>query len=169
MVNSKPIASSSPIATFFNQLDAEAAKAALQEAGFTEEQIILQSAAPEPNQPVRATQASRSAGGGAIIGTLFGGLAGLLIGAVTSNLPAGSVSVQISPIAMALAGSAIGAFGFALMGVASGLNVPKTQTVPDPESYKYQLSIASNETNDEAGSTDAQRAAEVLRQKGIEA
>jgi hypothetical protein len=150
------------IGEFFTEADISAAKAALQEAGFADEQLVVQSEAPEPNQPVRETKAAQSAKGGAIVGTLFGGLAGLLVGAITSNLPGGSVSFHISPIAMALAGSAIGAFGFTLMGLASGVNVPATEPTATAEpSFKYKLLI-------QGGDDEVRRAAEVLRQKGIQ-
>ncbi|WAL58109.1 hypothetical protein [Thermocoleostomius sinensis] len=163
MANPDAIASSSEsIGEFFTKNDIDAAKAALQEAGFSDEQIILQAETPEPNQPVQETKAVESAKGGAIIGTLFGGLSGLLIGAITSSLPGGSVSFHVNPIAMALAGSAIGAFGFTLIGVASGVNAPQTQSVTTVEpSYKYNLRIRGGEEN-------VRRAAEVLRQKGIQ-
>jgi hypothetical protein len=160
--NNSDRSSGRSIGEFFTEADISAAKAALQEAGFSDEQIVLQSEAPEANQPVRETKAAQSAKGGAIVGTLFGGLAGLLIGAVTSNLPGGSVSFHINPVAMALAGSAIGAFGFTLMGAASGLNVPETKSPGNTDaSYKYELLIHGNEE-------DVRRAAEVLRQTGIQ-
>lgn len=150
------------IAVFYNENEAETAQSFLKEAGFTQEQLSVQPEAPTPNQPVRETQAKRSAAGGAIIGALFGGLVGFFIAIVTKSLPTTSVSLQLSPIALALAGAGVGAFGFTLMGAAMGVNVPETVSDSnDTPAYKYRVLLTG--TNE-----DLLRAAEVLRQHGIQ-
>lgn len=156
------------IGVFYDKQEAEAAQQFLQEAGFSQEQLSVQLEAPQPNQPVRETQVRRSIGGGAVIGALFGCTIGFFIGVVTKSLPETSVSFQLNPIALALAGSAVGAFGFGLMGAASGVNVPETksdsQLGSDSESelvYKHRVLLAGT-------ADDVLRAAEILRQHGIQ-
>ena len=150
------------IGVFYNENEAETAHNFLKEAGFAQEQLSVQSEAPTANQPVRETQAGRSAYGGAITGALFGGIVGFFMAVVTKSLPATSVSLQLNPIALAFAGAGVGAFGFTLMAVAMGVNVP--ETVPnsnDEPAYKYRVLLTGNDE-------DLLRAAEILRQHGIQ-
>lgn len=150
------------IGIFYDENEAKSARNFLEAAGFSQEQLSIRLEAPTANQPVHETQAARSAAGGAIVGALFGGVVGFLIAVVTKGLPATSVSLQLNPLALALAGAAIGAFSFTLMGIASGLNVPETVSGDSDEpAYKYRVLL--NGTN-----ADLLRGAEVLRQRGIQ-
>lgn len=155
------------IGVFYDESTAEAAQQVLQEAGFAQDQLSIQIETPEPNQPIRETQAGNSVKGGAIIGTLFGGMVGFFIGVVTKSLPETSVSLQLNPLALALAGSGIGALGFSLMGAALGVNVPETASdISGSDSgdnlvFKYRVLLAGT-------AEDMLRAAETLRQRGIQ-
>jgi len=150
------------IGIFYDETEAKNARDFLQAAGFSQEQLSIQLEAPSANQPVRETKAAKSARGGAIAGALFGCVVGFLIGIVTKSLPTTSVSLQLNPIALALAGAAIGAFGFSLMGAASGLNVPETNSDANVEpAYKYRVLL-------DGTNSDLLRGAEVLREHGIQ-
>lgn len=150
------------IGIFYDENEAKNARDFLEAAGFSQEQLAIQLEAPTANQPVRETQAARSAAGGAVVGTLFGGVAGFLIAIVTKSLPETSVSLQLNPLALALAGAAIGTFGFSLIGAASGLNVPETISASSDEpAYKYRVLL-------DGTNSDLLRGAEVLRQHGIQ-
>lgn len=153
------------IGVFYDEQVAEAAQQALQEAGFDQNQLSIQLETPQPNQPVRETQAQNSVKGGAIIGTLFGSMVGFFIGVVTKSLPETSVSLQLNPLALALAGSGVGALGFSLMGAALGVNVPETASnvsgSGDDLVYKYRVLLSGT-------TEDVLRAAEILRQRGIQ-
>lgn len=153
-----------PIGTFFQQDEVQAAHQALREAGFAEEQLSIQSKAPEPNQPIAATKADKSAAGGIITGAIFGCMVGFLLGVVTRSSPElASMGPDWTILLTTLAGGFIGALGIGLIGVASGVNVPKTEgTSGDASpSYHYILLI-------QGGEEEVRQAAAVLRQHGIQ-
>jgi predicted lipid-binding transport protein (Tim44 family) len=120
----QPTESPTPIAIFPDRPTAEAAHHALQEAGFSTEQlsVVAQDIAPSP--PVEKTEAKQSAKGGAMAGAMFGALAGLLLSVVsTQTLGTAAFGPIDNLIGMVLAGSGIGAIGGSAIAALMGASV----------------------------------------------
>jgi hypothetical protein len=130
---------------------AEAGMNALQQAGFDPEKLSIMSQSLEPNPPVLHTEAVRGAGGGALAGTVFGGLAGLLLGYMTAISPSlpqvGSAQVLIG---MVLAGAGIGAAGGSLLGVISGARIPKSAETSEQKDRLGNYIIVAEQVTPEA-------------------
>lgn len=151
------------VGTFLNQTAVESARDTLQTAGFSDSQLEIESTVVEPNQPVAQTRAREGAAGGAVAGAVFGAAAGFLLSMVAKGLPEQSIAtLYLNPLMMTLAGGAIGTIAMGLLGAASGVNVPKTESSSEQDrpTDKYLLHVKG--TVDEI-----RRAAEVLRQSGM--
>ncbi|GAB4235051.1 MAG: hypothetical protein Kow00121_62690 [Elainellaceae cyanobacterium] len=165
MTNSATERPHNVIGKFLHRTQVETAYQALESAGFSAEQLDIEATTVEANQPISQTRARESATGGAIAGAVFGAAAGFLLSIVVKGLPEQTdVTLLVNPLLMTFAGGALGAFGIGVLGAASGVNVPKTESdsPEDPASERYLLRV--NGTQEQIS-----RAAEVLRQKGIEA
>lgn len=122
-----------PIGLFANLESAESARQALQEAGFARDRISLVPRSLDPNPPVRDTEAKNSAGPGALMGTAFGAIGGLMVGYVSLVLPNTPIVHVSSVVALVLAGSGIGAAMGGLIGAVTGTYVHKAEA--EPENY----------------------------------
>ncbi|MBI4780624.1 MAG: hypothetical protein HY785_04810 [Oscillatoriophycideae cyanobacterium NC_groundwater_1537_Pr4_S-0.65um_50_18] len=110
--------------SFSEQQVAEDALQALQTAGFTQEQLQLNSQTP----PVPQTEAKKSGGKGAIVGALAGGLIGLIFGYAKVNLAeTANVGLLGDSLGMVLAGSLVGAAAMSIIAAMSGVNVIRDQ------------------------------------------
>lgn len=121
-----------PVGLFDTLKGAESALGALQEAGFSTDQLSLVSQQLNPLPRLEETEASESAKKGAIAGAVLGGLVGFLLGYVSlTAVSAFTVDPTSRLLGMTLAGSGIGAVGSSLMGGLSGATVFKPQIEPD--------------------------------------
>jgi hypothetical protein len=151
------------VGVFQEQQSTEIGRNALIKAGFSAEQVFIQTQTLDPNPPIRDTKALESAGGGALIGMFLGALIGLLL-----SLNAGSMP-DVSPIAFVNSGafswgtifaaSGVGAVAGGLMAALAGVNVPKPETRVDRDrlSHKYLLLLVGSEA-------EAAQAEELIRQ-----
>jgi uncharacterized membrane protein len=131
------------LASFSDRFLAEAAVQTLESAGFAREHlaIVPESISPEP--AVKETEAISSAGSGAIAGTVFGCMAGLLLGFMkVAGADVNAAVTGIDPlqvfVGMTLAGAGVGAAGGGLIAALSGASVRKdaVETLAKPvESY----------------------------------
>ncbi|MBD2057002.1 hypothetical protein H6F88_13420 [Oculatella sp. FACHB-28] len=133
------------VGVFQQQQSAEVARDALLKAGFSNDQVFIQTQALDPNPPAQDTKAAESAGGGALVGTILGALVGLLLSLGAGNMKA------VSPVAFInsgpfswgaiFAGAGIGAIAGGLIAGLAGVNVPKSGVAADRDhlSHKYLL------------------------------
>lgn len=135
---------------------AEAGRKALQEAGFSENKLILTAQALQPDLAVQDTEAQRGAGGGALAGSVFGSMAGLLIGFMSAVSPGDPQIDSISTLAaITFLGAGIGAAGGSLMGALSGSKVSKAASEqfglnPSDESHVILLEQSTPEEVEKA-------------------
>lgn len=139
------ISPDNPLVGLFPDLaTAEAAMKALQEAGFSEDNLILTAQALQPDPAVRASEASRGAGGGALAGTVFGSMAGLLMAlmsAVSPGTPPHTDALS-TLVGIIILGAGIGAAAGGLLGALSGGKIPKAATEQfnlDPSNENYVI------------------------------
>lgn len=147
-----------PVALFEDQEAAEAARQALQAAGFAAEQVSLVPRSLDPNPPVRDTEARKSAGGGAIVGSLFGAIAGFLVGYISLILPRTPIIDIGNVVGLVLAGSGVGAAMGGLIAMVTGTYVHKGEVEPQYAQMKQQFLIFVD------GDADAQRRAREIMQ-----
>lgn len=153
--------SQSFIVAFTQKEAADRAYQVLREHGLTEQQISLDYLLADTVN-IEQSEAQKSAAGGALVGTVLGGLAGLLISLPTHLFAdAGDGSTQMSPVGIILLGSGIGAVGLGLIAWISGINAPKTDPKEIDESKTYQYRIIIN------GEAEYEQAQKVLQQQGI--
>jgi hypothetical protein len=154
------------VGMFLTREAAEAAYQSLQTAGFSTDRLFVDTQVLDPNPRLRDTKASRGAGGGAIAGTLFGGLVGALLVIISLN-PATSTANPaatqplLALVGMIFAAAGVGAVAGGLLGAFSGLNVPKTETGVDRDRLAHRYLVVLDGTEDERT-----RAKELLRQQG---
>jgi uncharacterized membrane protein len=154
------------VGMFASRDRAEAASRSLAEAGFAANQIGIDTQVLDPNPRIRDTKAAKSAGGGAIAGSLFGALVGLLLVIISLN-PLTSIANPavtqpwLTVVGVTLAAAGVGAAGGALMAALSGLNVPKDEMGVDRDrlSHNYLVTL-------EGAEADLQWAKEFLRSQG---
>ncbi|MBE9178410.1 hypothetical protein IQ268_07385 [Oculatella sp. LEGE 06141] len=153
------------VGSFDSQQAAEAAQTQLQSAGFSPDHLSLTTQAIDPNPSSNQTQSGRSAGGGAIAGTLLGAMAGLLLSLAGQDFPGLTPASFMQPsgffIGVMLLASGVGAAAGAALGGFSGLNAPASRQDPDRTrlSHKYLLAIEGTEP-------DVHKAEEIVRQQG---
>lgn len=153
--------SPTPLAIFPDRPTAEAAHNALQEAGFSAEQLSLVTQDIAPSPPVEKTEAQRSAGGGAMAGAMFGALAGLLLSVVsTQTLGTAAWGATSNLIGMVLAGSGIGAVGGSAIAALMGASVYSGESRMDYINPVRYLVLAEGTTEELA------KAKAVLEQRG---
>jgi uncharacterized membrane protein len=128
------------LASFSDRSSAEAAIQTLEAAGFAHDHlaIVPESLSPEP--AVKETEAISNAGSGAIAGTVFGCMSGLLLGFMkVAGADVDAALTEIDPlqvfIGMTLAGAGIGAAGGGLIAALGGASVRKdaVETLAKPE------------------------------------
>jgi len=139
------------VGVFQEQQSAEVARDALLKAGFSDDQVFIQTQALDPNPPAQDTKAGESAKGGALVGTMIGALVGLLL-----SLGAGNMA-DVSPVAFVnsgafswgaiFAGAGVGAIAGGLIAALAGVNVPKSNREADRDrlSHKYLLMFVGNQ------------------------
>jgi uncharacterized membrane protein len=130
------------LASFSDRFLAEAAVQTLESAGFAREHLAIVPESLNPEPAVKETEAISSAGSGAIAGTVFGCMAGLLLGFMKVAGADVDAVTGIDPlqvfIGMTLAGAGVGAAGGGLIAALSGASVRKdaVETLAKPtESY----------------------------------
>jgi hypothetical protein len=141
--------SQSFIFAFIQKEQAEQAYQVLREHGFTEEQVVLDFLLADTVN-IEQSEAKKSAGGGALVGTVLGGLVGLLL-----SLPrymvasAGDQLYPMSFVGIILLGSGVGAAGMSLIAAISGMNAPKTnsQDINESKTYQYRVIILGEQEN----------------------
>lgn len=150
------------VGLFSDLATAEAAIRSLQESGFSENTLTLTSQALQPDPAVQDTEASRGAGGGAIAGTAFGSMAGLLLGFMSAISPGSPHIDSISTwVGIVLIGAGIGAAGGSLIGALSGAKVPKAASEQfDMDSNSESYVILLEQTNPE----EVEKAKQILKQ-----
>jgi hypothetical protein len=129
---------------------AEAALRALQEADSSLQNVLIMPQILQPTPSIQDTEAKRSAGGGAIAGSVFGSMAGLLLGmmnVISPDVPHID-SAQVL-IGMILAGAGVGAAGGSLIGALSGLKVPKGAAEPESAEATNYIIVAEQITPDQ--------------------
>lgn len=152
------------VGVFQEEQSAEVARDALLKAGFSDDQVFIQTQALDPNPPAKDTKAAESAGGGALIGTILGALVGLLLSLGAENMEA------VSPVAFInsgpfswgaiFAGAGVGAIAGGLIAALAGVNVPKSGVATDRDrlSHKYLLMFVGDKS-------EFSRAEELVRQQ----
>lgn len=154
--------SQSYIFAFTQEEPAKQAYQLLTENGFSGEKVVLDSLLADTGN-IERSQAKRSAVGGAMVGTVLGGLAGLLVSLPTTNLThAGDEISPISLVGIMWLGSGIGAVALGLIAAITGLSVPKTdlQYIDESKTYQYRVIITGEQE-------DYDRAQEILQEKGM--
>lgn len=150
------------VSTFLTQQAAETAEQALQAAGFSSEQITLTTQAIDPNPTIHESKARVSAGAGAVAGTLFGAIVGLLISVLGRDFPGLTPASFNQPsgffLGVMLLTSGFGAAAGALLGGLSGVNAPKAGSDRERLSHKYLLAVQGSDS-------DILRAEGILRQQ----
>lgn len=149
------------IFAFTQKEAAERAYQILRENGLSEQQVNLDYLLADTIN-IEESKAQKSAAGGALVGTVLGGLVGLLI-----SLPsymfgnAGDGTTQMSPIGIILLGSGVGAAGFGLIAGLSGINAPKTNPndIDESKTYQYRVIIA--------GEAEYEQAQQILQKQGV--
>ncbi|HEY9628030.1 MAG TPA: hypothetical protein V6C84_12060 [Coleofasciculaceae cyanobacterium] len=145
------------VVSFSEKQVAEKALQALQTAGFTQDQLQLNS----QNPPVPQTEAKKSGGKGAIVGALAGGLVGLIFGyAKVSLAETANVSLLGDSLGMVLAGSLVGAAGMSIIAAMSGVNVIKDQAGTETSALTPIFSVSVNASQPE----DVAKAQSILEQ-----
>jgi hypothetical protein len=115
------------LGSFPHLSQAEAAVDALEKAEFDKKKLSLMPKEFQPDPPVPETEADRGARGGLLAGTVFGAIAGLVMGYMTTVSPGGPAFDGLSAlVGITLAGAGIGAAGGGLIGVLSGVQVGKS-------------------------------------------
>lgn len=150
------------LGVFSNLSSAEAAVDALQKTDFPEEKLTIMPQILQPTPAMQDTEVKRSTGGGALAGTVFGSMAGLLLGVmnvVSPNDP--QVDAVQVVTGMLLAGAAVGAAGGSLIGMLSGLKVPKGAADPNSDQATNYVVVAEQVTSDQVI-----KAKELLKQMG---
>lgn len=120
--------SSTVVALFHNQADAERAIQRLKERGFPEGQIgvaIKDRGRQEELIEGTGTQAAEGAATGAIGGGVLGGVIGLLAGVGALVIPGVGPIIAGGTLASTLAGAGIGAAAGGLLGALVGMGVPE--------------------------------------------
>lgn len=141
---------------------AEVALNTLRETGFSEVNMAILPQRLEPAPEAQHTEARRSAGGAAVAGTVFGSMAGLLLGFMTIISPNGpDVDPVQGLIGITLAGAGIGAAGTSLIGMLTGSKVSKGSTQPESTEATNYVIVAEQATADQVI-----KAKEVLKQLG---
>jgi hypothetical protein len=137
-----------PIGLFGDLQTAETALNAVQEAGFSVENLSVMPQSLEPNPVIEDTEAKKSAGGGAIAGALSGAIGGLLFSYMSLNSPGTPDPQPISnAIGLVLAASGIGAAGGGLIAALSGAGVHKGAADPEYADLAHNyLVVAENTT-----------------------
>ena len=145
-------------ATFSEQQVAEKAISALQKAGFPQENLVLNPQTP----PISQTEAQTSGGKGAIVGTVAGGLVGLIFSYAKVYLVEGSVNPVSDTIGIVLAGSLVGAIGMSIVAAMSGVNVLKDQVGTETSALDpiFLVSVTVSQPD------DLTKAKEILEQYG---
>lgn len=124
------------VGKFTNEAAARAARQKLLAANFSAEQVYLEEQPITTDNPMEDTQAGSGLKGGAMAGGLLGGACGLFFALAAVKFSAVEL-VRTSDatmwfIGLAIAGGAIGALAFGLMGGLSGASAPKeTQNSSD--------------------------------------
>lgn len=152
------ISPDNPLVGLFPDLvTAEAAMKALQEAGFSEDSLILTAQALQPDPAVRDTEADRGAGGGALAGTVFGSMAALLLGFMSTISPGTSPHTEMisTLLGITFLGAGIGAAAGGLLGALSGSKVSKAASEqfgldPSTETYVILLEQSTPEEVEKA-------------------
>jgi hypothetical protein len=150
----------SPVGLFSNLETAETALDTLQNAGFSADHLSLVPQSLEPDPAVKDTELVESAKPGAIAGSLFGAIGGLLLsflGSAGSGVPTG-LSLE-NTIGLVLIGSGLGAVAGGLLAAMAGANVPKAEVEHSDATHHYL--ILAEGTSDRIS-----QAKEILRQHG---
>lgn len=130
----------SPIGVFADRNQAETALNALREADFPMEQISLMPQSP----PVLQTEARNSGAKGAILGTVSGGLIGLLLSSMSSSLVATSEANALShTLGIVAIASGAGAASIGIIAAMSGVNV-RRDTSEAADAAPYYLVVAKD-------------------------
>ncbi|PSF37082.1 hypothetical protein C7H19_11625 [Aphanothece hegewaldii CCALA 016] len=153
--------SQSFIFAFIQKEAAERAYQILIENGLSEKQVMLDFLLADTVN-IEQSEAMKSAAGGALVGTVLGGLIGLLIslpGYISAS--AGDGMSQMSPVGVILLGSGVGAAAIGLIAGLSGINAPKTnlQDIDESKTYQYRVIIG--------GEKEYEQAQEILQEKGM--
>jgi hypothetical protein len=151
---------------FADQSSAEAAKQALQQAGFAANRVATEEQAIDPNPSVQDSRAREGARGGAIVGALFGAIVTFLLTRVGISLPGNSPIAVTDPdqpaFIVLLLGIVAGSAAGALLGALSGVNAPKRAGTTSAElARKYLVKV-------EGSGDELDRAKDILRQQGSE-
>lgn len=153
--------SQSFIVAFTQKEAADRAYQVLREHGLSEQQVSLDYLLADTVN-IEESKAQKSAAGGALVGTVLGGLSGLLISLPTHLFAnAGDGNTQMSPVGIIFLGSGVGAAGLGLIAWISGINAPKTDSREIDESKTYQYRVIIN------GDPEYEQAQKILQQQGI--
>lgn len=140
---------------------AETAVRALEEAGFERESISLMPRSLDPDPPSEETEAVSNAGSGAIAGTVFGALVGLLLSYISLTLPN---SLEVEPvrhlIGFTLIGSGFGAAAGSVIAAVTGTYVSQGVAEPERRDLREQYLVFV-----EGNSEDQSRARNIVEQQ----
>ncbi len=159
------------VGTFPNRQDAEAALSELRNSGFSMDGVSILAKNAEGKDNLggvevndRGDNESREGVGiGAVVGTVLGGLGGLLIGLEALLIPGVGPFLAAGTIATTLAGAGIGAAAGGIVGALTGLGIPEE----DAHAYSDRVSQGDYLVMVEGTQAEIDRASSILQNRGI--
>jgi len=144
---------------FQSSSDAEKALNALKDAGFTPEQVSVVARDTRETQSMversdMAGAETKGAGTGALLGGLFGGAAGWLVGIGALAIPGIGPVVAAGALATTLGGAAVGAVTGGLIGALVGAGIP------EDDARGYEAHVSEGRILITAQATSSQQAQE---------
>ncbi|MFM2312783.1 MAG: hypothetical protein RLZZ04_2059 [Cyanobacteriota bacterium] len=151
------------VGKFADRQEAEIAAKFLEEASFPVEQIQIEALTLKHLLNLPESRKVEGAKGGAIVGAALGITIGLSINLIIESLPDAKISINLSPLLIAIFSGVLGALALGFIGAISSQKVPKTYTGidQDPTSVDYGLIITGKKE-------DLDRAKQILCLQGIQ-